>query len=116
VDEPVGLPEVDVASHHQRRELDALGDRRLPALDEGGECARLDIVGGSAIMYEIRTYTLKPGSVAEVEKRFGEAYQYRKKYSPLAAFWHTEIGPLTRLLIPSAASGRARPAGNPRRG
>ena len=50
------------------------------------------------MIYEIRTYTLKPGSVGEVEKRFGEAYDYRKKYSPLAAFWHTEIGPLNQII------------------
>ena len=50
------------------------------------------------MIYEIRTYTLKPGSVAEVEKRFGEAYEYRKKYSPLAGFWHTEIGPLNEII------------------
>jgi NIPSNAP len=50
------------------------------------------------VIYEIRTYTLAPGSVAEVEKRFGEAYDYRKKYSSLAAFWHTEIGPLNEIV------------------
>jgi NIPSNAP len=50
------------------------------------------------MIYEIRTYQLKPGSVAEVEKRFGEGYEYRKKYSPLAAFWHTEIGPLNEVV------------------
>jgi hypothetical protein len=50
------------------------------------------------MIYEIRTYQVKPGSVAEVEKRFGEAYDYRKKYSPLAAFWHTEIGPLNQIV------------------
>ncbi len=50
------------------------------------------------MIYEIRTYGLVPGSVAEVEKRFGEAYEYRKKYSELAAFWHTEIGPLNEII------------------
>jgi hypothetical protein len=50
------------------------------------------------MIYEIRTYQLKPGSLAEVEKRFGEGYEYRKKYSPLAAFWHTEIGPLNEIV------------------
>lgn len=50
------------------------------------------------MIYEIRTYRLAPGSVAEVEKRFGEAYQHRKKYSPLIAFWHTEIGPLNEIV------------------
>ena len=41
------------------------------------------------MIYEIRTYRVKVGSLAEVEKRFGEAYEQRKKISPLAAFWHT---------------------------
>jgi hypothetical protein len=50
------------------------------------------------MIYEFRTYTLKPRSLAEVEKRYGEAYEYRKKYSPLAAFWHTEIGPLNEII------------------
>jgi hypothetical protein len=50
------------------------------------------------MIYEIRTYHLAPGSLAEVEKRFGEAYEHRKKYSPLAAFWHTEIGPLNEII------------------
>ena len=50
------------------------------------------------MIYEFRTYTLKPRSLAEVEKRYAEAYEYRKKYSPLAAFWHTEIGPLNEII------------------
>jgi hypothetical protein len=50
------------------------------------------------VIYEIRTYGLAPGSVAEVEKRFGEAYEYRKKYSELTAFWHSEIGPLNEIV------------------
>ena len=50
------------------------------------------------MIYEFRTYDIKPGSLAEVEKRFGEAYEHRKKYSPLAAFWHTEIGPLNQII------------------
>jgi len=50
------------------------------------------------MIYEMRTYDLKPHSVAEVERRFGDAYEHRKKYSPLAAFWHTEIGPLNQVI------------------
>lgn len=50
------------------------------------------------MVYEIRTYGLAAGSLAEVEKRFGEAYEHRKKYSELAAFWHTEIGPLNEIV------------------
>ncbi|MGH7417438.1 MAG: NIPSNAP family protein [Candidatus Rokuibacteriota bacterium] len=50
------------------------------------------------MIYEIRTYQIAPGSLAEVEKRFGEGYEHRKKISPLAAFWHTEIGPLNEII------------------
>jgi len=50
------------------------------------------------MIYEVRTYDLKPQSLAEVEKRFGETYEKRKKYSELAAFWHTEIGPLNQIV------------------
>ncbi len=50
------------------------------------------------MIYEIRTYKLIPGSVAEVEKRVAEAYEHRKKYSQLAAFWHTDIGPLNEVV------------------
>ena len=50
------------------------------------------------MIYEVRTYDIKPKSQAEVEKRFGEAYEHRKKLSPLAAFWHTEIGSLNQII------------------
>jgi len=50
------------------------------------------------VIYEIRTYEIAPGSLAEVEKRFGEGYEYRKKHSPLTAFWHTEVGPLNQVI------------------
>jgi hypothetical protein len=50
------------------------------------------------MIVEIRTYTLKPGAVAEVESRFEKALPYRQKYSPLAGFWHTEIGPLNQVI------------------
>ncbi len=50
------------------------------------------------MIYEIRTYRLRPGSLAEAEKRFGDAYPSRKKYSELVAFWHTEIGPLNEIV------------------
>ena len=48
------------------------------------------------MIYEVRTYDLKPRSMEEFEKRFGDAYEKRKKHSELAAFWHTEIGPLNQ--------------------
>jgi len=50
------------------------------------------------MIYEMRTYDLKPRTLGEVEKRFGEAYEKRRKYSELAAFWHTEIGPLNQII------------------
>ena len=50
------------------------------------------------MIIEMRTYRLKPGSVAEVEKRFGEALRDRVKVSPLGAFFHTEVGPLNRII------------------
>ena len=50
------------------------------------------------MIYEMRTYDLKPRSIPEVIKRFGEAYEKRKKLSQLAAFWYTEIGPLNQII------------------
>ena len=50
------------------------------------------------MIYEVRTYRLKPGSIPECEKRFAEALPHREKYSPLGAFWHTEIGPLNQII------------------
>ena len=45
---------------------------------------------------EMRTYRLKPGSIPEAVRRFGEAVQSsgRSKVSPLGGFFHTEVGPL----------------------
>ena len=50
------------------------------------------------MIIEMRTYTLQPGTLAEVEKRFGEALPGREKHSKLAAFWHTEVGPLNQII------------------
>ena len=50
------------------------------------------------MIVEFRTYRLKPGSVAEAEKRFGEGLTNRTKVSPLGAFWHTEVGPLNEII------------------
>lgn len=50
------------------------------------------------MIIEMRTYNLKPGSTPEVEKRFAEALPAREKHSKLAAFWHTEIGPLNQVI------------------
>src|SRR5713101_6180390 len=50
------------------------------------------------MIIEMRTYRLKPGSVAEAEKRFGEGLKERVRVSPLGAFFHTEVGPLNRII------------------
>jgi hypothetical protein len=50
------------------------------------------------MIIEMRTYTLNPGSVASFEERFEKALPVRHKVSPLAAFWHTEVGPLNRVI------------------
>ena len=50
------------------------------------------------MIYEVRTYDLKPGAVAQAEEAFAEALPYREKYSPIAAFWHTDIGPLNQII------------------
>lgn len=50
------------------------------------------------MIYEFRTYTLTPGSTPKVLEMFGEAYEHRKKYSELAAFWTTEFGPLNQII------------------
>jgi hypothetical protein len=49
------------------------------------------------MIYEFRSYRLKVGSLPEVMKRFGEAYEHRKKYSQMMAFWYSEIGPLNEI-------------------
>jgi hypothetical protein len=50
------------------------------------------------MIYEVRTYDIKPGTLAAVENAFEVALPARQKYSPLAAFWHTEIGPLNQII------------------
>jgi hypothetical protein len=50
------------------------------------------------MLFELRTYTVKPNSVPEVEKRFAEAIETRVKYSPLVGFWHVDIGPLNQVV------------------
>jgi hypothetical protein len=50
------------------------------------------------MIYEVRTYALKPRSLPEVLKRFGEAYEKRKQFSEMFAFWYSEIGPLNEII------------------
>jgi hypothetical protein len=50
------------------------------------------------MIIEVRSSTLQPGTVAIFEERFAEALRKRVVFSPLAAFWHTEVGPLNRVI------------------
>lgn len=50
------------------------------------------------MIYEVRTYRLRPGGVAECEQLFGDALPKRETFSRLGAFWHTEIGPLNEII------------------
>ena len=50
------------------------------------------------MIYEVRTYTLRPGTVAEFEERYAKRLPAREKHSKLGAFWHTEFGPLNQVI------------------
>jgi len=50
------------------------------------------------MLIEMRTYQLKPHSIAPFEERFAAALPERQKFSPLAAFWHTEVGRLNQVI------------------
>jgi hypothetical protein len=50
------------------------------------------------LIYEVRTYTLRPGTVAEFKERYGKRLPLREKHSKLGAFWHTEFGPLKQAI------------------
>jgi len=50
------------------------------------------------MMYDMRTSTLRPGTVEEFEARFAQRHPYREKHAQLGAFWHTEFGPLNQVM------------------
>jgi len=50
------------------------------------------------MLYEVRTYTLRPGTVAEFEERYSKRLPLRQKHSKLGAFWHTDVGPLNQVI------------------
>lgn len=49
-------------------------------------------------IYEIRTYTYRPGAMATVLERWEKIIADRVKLSPLAAAWYTAIGPLNQFI------------------
>lgn len=50
------------------------------------------------MIYEMRTYTLQPGKVAEFEERFEKRQPAREKHSKLGAFFHTDFGMLNQVI------------------
>src|ERR1700738_1672805 len=50
------------------------------------------------MIYEVRTYTLRPGTVPEFEERYEKRLPSRLKHSKLGGFWHTEFGPLNQVV------------------
>jgi hypothetical protein len=51
------------------------------------------------MIYEARTYRLKPRTMPGFIEAFGEAYEgYRKGFSPISAFFYSEIGPLNQVI------------------
>jgi hypothetical protein len=52
----------------------------------------------AAMLYEVRTYTLRPGTTPEFEERYAKRLPLREKHSKLGAFWHTDVGPLNQVI------------------
>lgn len=50
------------------------------------------------MIYEFRTYDLKPRSVPDFENGFAEKLPGRLEFGPLGGLWHTEFGPLNQVL------------------
>ena len=49
-------------------------------------------------IYEIRTYTVRAGTIQEMVKTWGGYLEERLKLSPLAAVWYSELGPLNQFI------------------
>jgi len=49
-------------------------------------------------IYEIRTYTYRPGTMPTVLERFGKVIPARVKLSPLAGAWYSAIGSLNQFI------------------
>jgi len=50
------------------------------------------------MILEMRSYDLLPGKVADYERAFAQGLEHRQQFSQLGAFWHTEFGPLNRVI------------------
>src|SRR5256886_9192617 len=50
------------------------------------------------MLYEVRTYTLRPGAVGAFESRFAKRKPLRANHSKKGAVWHTELGTLNQVI------------------
>ena len=50
------------------------------------------------MIFEMRTYLLKPGTPLQAEKAFGERIEARSKLSRIAGFWRSEVGTLNQII------------------
>src|SRR5258707_183770 len=50
------------------------------------------------MIFEIRTYLLKPGTAPQAEEAFAVAIEGRTKLSRLAGYWRTEVGTLNQII------------------
>jgi hypothetical protein len=50
------------------------------------------------MIFEMRTYLMKPGSIPEVEKRWGAGLPERAKLSRFGGFWRSEVGTLNQII------------------
>jgi NIPSNAP len=59
-----------------------------------------DTGGANKMIYELRTYTLKQGTVPDVAKAAGTVGREIRKddYGKLEGYWQTEIGPLNQVM------------------
>ncbi|HEX9445535.1 MAG TPA: NIPSNAP family protein [Candidatus Binatia bacterium] len=50
------------------------------------------------MIFEMRTYLLKPGATPGFMQRFAEGLDARTKISPLGGIWHSEVGTLNQVV------------------
>lgn len=50
------------------------------------------------MIFEIRTYLLKPGTALKAEEAFAERIEARTKLSRIGGFWRTEVGTLNQII------------------
>ena len=55
------------------------------------------------MIFEMRTYLMKPGSIPKVEELFGAGMPARTKLSRFGGFWRTEVGQLNQIIHAAAA-------------